>query len=340
MILLDEAVERFNRAGRPYGVRIGPWTRRAKSRTMLAGIETAIAPLELPQELRSFWSKWNPATLRSPALDGFVSLDRMIERREIDCPPCPLVLLPIADWAHARIWIELATSEHPGGRIFHSYHDETELSLWAFGFSGLLDLLSIAFERDAIDDRTGSIHAGQMEQIISKSLDETLPAQMSRRLEGVDRSRFPPHWQQAEGLSEDHYVLQGASHTVDVFLGERSAQDQVVATLVGVYQTSVGGGPLPGCVGTFEDATGTLQVFIPQSTAIVGAVGHDGAVEIDVVAVAPNGAGLNSLSARNDLQRAAHIGLFDYGNDMMQRLFEQMKYLDTSIVVTSMRPIR
>ncbi len=340
MILLDEAVERCNRSGRAYGVRIDPWTRRARARATLAEIEAELLPLELPLELRAFWSTWNPATLRSPAFDGFIPLDQIVERRDIDCPPCPSILLPIADWAKARIWIELASEDHPGGRVFHSYHDESEVSLWGFGMSGLLDLISVAFERDAIDDRTGTIDAHHMEQIIARSLDDVLPRQMPRRLEGTDRSRFPAHWQRAEGLSEDHFVLRGATHSVEGFLDQREMDTQVVATLVGVYQTSVGGGPLHGCIGTFDDGTGSLQVFIPQMTAMVGAVGHDGAVEIDVVAVAPNGADLNSLSARNDLQQAAHVGLFDYGNDMMQRLFEQMKYLDTSIVVTSMRPIR
>ena len=340
MILLDESVDRFNRAGRAYGVRIDPWTRRTKARSILADVEADIYPLELPAELRAFWSRWNPATLRSPALDGFIPLDQIVDRRDIDCPPCPSVLLPIADWTHARIWMELASQDHPGGRVFHSYHDESELSLWAFGMSALLDLISKAFERDAIDDRTGTIHARHLERIISHSLDDVLPRRSPRRFEGADRSRFPAHWKRAEGLSEDHFVLRGASHTVAGFLDQRETDTQVAATLSGVYQTSVGGGPLHGCIGTFEDETGSLQVFIPQMTAVVGAVGHDGAVEIDVLAVAPNGAGLDSLSARADLQRAAHVGLFDYGKDMMERLIEQMKYLDTSIVVTSMRPIR
>lgn len=340
MILLDEAVARCNQAARVYGVRIDPWRRRNRALATIAKIEAEISPLELPSELRSFWSRWNPATLRPPTFDGFIPLDQIVERRQIDCPPCPSILLPIADWTHARIWIELASRDHPGGRVFHSHHDESELSLWAFGMSGLLDLISAAFEQDAIDDRTGSISSRHMERIISASLDETLPRHLPRKVEGVDRSRFPDHWQRAEGLEADHFVLRGPSHSVESFVHLRETQTQVVATLSGVYQTSVGGGPLHGCVGTFHDGTGSLQVFIPQMTAMVGAVGEDGAVEIDVVAVAPNGADLNSLSVRNDLQQAAHVGLFDYGNDMMHRLFEQMKYLDTSVVVTSMRPIR
>lgn len=307
---------------------------------MIADIEASIAPLELPVELRAFWARWNPAALVPPVFDGFIPLDHMVERREIDCPPCPSILLPIADWAYARIWIELASEDHPGGRVFHSYHDESELSLWAFGLSGLLDLIAESFEQDAIDDRAGTFHVGQVERIIRCSLDETVPPGMPRRFEGVDRSLFPAHWQRAEGLADDHFALRGATHTVESFLDEREVDTHVVATLMGSYQTSVGGGPLQGCVGTFEDFTGSLQVFVPQVTAMAGAVGDDGAVEIDVMSVAPNGAGLNSLTARTELQRAAEGGRLDYGKDMVQRLFEQMRYLDTSIVVTGMRPVR
>ena len=340
MILLDEAVERCNRSGRAYGVRIDPWRRRARSRHLIAEIEANIFPLELPDELRSFWSRWNPATVVRPAFDGFIPLEHMVERREIECPPCPSILLPIADWSYSRIWFELAGREHPGGRVFHSYHDESQLSLWGFGISGLLDLISCAFERDFIDDRSGTIDARRMEQLVARSLDDMLPAHSPRRFDGVDRSRFPTHWQSAEGLGRDHFALRGASHTVEGFRIARETHAQVAVTLVGTYETSVGGGPLHGCIGTFEDVSGAIEVFVPQVTAMTGAVGDDGAVEIDVVAVASNGSGLSSLSAKQDLQRVVAAGLTDAGNDMIMRLFDQMKYLDTSVVVTAMRPIR
>lgn len=340
VILLEEAVTRLNRAGRPYGVRLDPWARRTRARSLIEKIEAHIWPLQLPVELRAFWASWNPGTLREPVFDGFISLERMIERRSIDCPPCPEILLPIADWTNARIWFELATDDHPGGRVFHSHHDDSEVRLWAFGVSALLDLVSTALERDAINDRVGGLDARSFERIVAESLDATTPSDVPRVLDGVDRSRFPAHWQFAEGLSIDHFSLRGASHTVESLLTERQSKTQVGGTLVGTYQTDVGGGPLQGCIGTFEDRTGSLQVFVPQLTAMAGAVGDHGAVEIDVVAVAPNGDDLDSLSVRNELLQAARGGFFDYGNDMMQRLFEQMKYLDTSIVVTGMRPIR
>ena len=56
--------------------------------------------------------------------------------------------------------------------------------------------------------------------------------------------------------------------------------------------------------------------------------------------VAPQGIGVESLEARNDMQRAADMGVADMGNDVVLRLAEQMKNLDTSIVVTGLRPIR
>ncbi len=340
MILLDEAVDRFARAARAYGVRLDPWKRRGRAQTLISEVEAAISPLLLPAELRAFWSSWNPATAQPPVFDGFIPLDQIAERYEIDCPPCPAILLPIADWTHGRVWIELATGAHPGGRILHSYHDESEVTLWTFGISGLLDLVSLAFEQDFIDDRTGSIDPQRMESIIESALDESLPEGSARRFEAVDRSLFPSHWQRAEGITSDHFALRGESHTVSSFRLAREVGDHVSATLVGTFQTSVGGGPLHGCVGTFEDSTGSLQVFVPQVTAVHGAVGRGGAVEIDVVAVAPNGSALDSLSAKRDLEHVVAGGLLNYGNDMIIRLFEQMKYLDTSIVVTALRPIR
>lgn len=340
MILLNEAIERFNRAAHAYDVRISKWSRRAKVCEHIAEIDEALSPLKLPAELRAFWARWDPSSIRQPAFDGFIPLHHMVERREMESPLSPAVLLPIADWTHSRIWMELASGDHPGGRIFHSYHDENEVSLWGFGMSGLLDLMSDAFERDLIDDRTGGFHERHFSAVVKRSLDSAIGDDVPRRLEGVDRSQFSPHWLRGEGLAPDHFALRGTTHTVRSFRLERETSPQLRATLVGTYETSVGGGPLQGCVGTFSDDTGQLQVFVPRMTGLSGAVGFEGAVEIDVLAVAPNGTDLESLSAKADLQRAANVGNYDYGNDLIVRLFEQMKYLDTSIVVTGLRPIR
>jgi hypothetical protein len=340
MILLDEAVERFNRAGAPYGVRVAPWRRRAKFRQHLEEIEADLGHLSLPAELWAFWMRWDPASVLWPTFDGLIPLHQIVERREIEYPPCPAVLIPIADWTHARIWVELASDDHPGGRVFHSYHDESEVSLLSFGISGLLDLLSTTFERDLVDDRTGSLHDRHFFAVVKRSLDDLIGPSADRRFEGIDRTQFAPHWLHAEGLSSEHFALRGADHTVQSFRLQREASPQLTATLVGTYETSVGGGPLQGCVGTFTDETGSLQVFVPQMTGLAGAIGDGGAVEVDLLAVAPNGADLNSLSAKSDMQRAAGVGLYDYNNDLIIRLFEQMKYLDTSIVVTGLRPIR
>ena len=340
MILLDEAVERFRSAGKPYDVLVAPWKRRSKHRRHLSAIEQHLAPLRLPDELQAFWSTWNPESIGWPIFDGFIPLDHVIERREMEYPQAPAVLLPIADWSHARIWIELSSRTHPGGRVFHSYHDETEASLWAFGVSGLLDLISTALERDLIDDRTGGLHGPHFAAVVKRSLDSTIGTDLPRRIELIDRTTYSDHWLQADGLDSDHFALRGATHTIQAFRLEREAVRQITATLVGKYETSVGGGPLQGCVGTFSDDTGSLQVFVPQMTGLAGAVGAGGAVEIDVLAVPSNGTDLGSLSARSDLQQAADSGRVDFGNDMIVRLFEQMKYLDTSVVVTGLRPIQ
>ena len=181
-------------------------------------------------------------------------------------------------------------------------------------------------------------HSQRRPDLLNQSTHK--PERTAPSHEAIDRTAFSDHWLQAEGLGHDHFTLRGATHTVRSFRLQRETSAQVTATLVGTYETSVGGGPLRGCVGRFTDETGSLQVFVPQITGLSGAVGEGGAVEMDILAVAPNGTDLSSLSAKDDLQRAANIGLYDYENDMIVRLFEQMKYLDTSIVVTGLRPIR
>ena len=117
MILLHEAIERFNASARPYGLRVSPWRRKARAARLVGEIERSIAPLELPPELRNFWLSYDPSTVVRPALYGFIPLQVAQRRRNLDCPPAPSALFPIADWAHSRVWIELATEDHPGGRL-------------------------------------------------------------------------------------------------------------------------------------------------------------------------------------------------------------------------------
>ena len=289
----------------------------------------------------AFWTKWDPSTIGPPALEGFLPLERIADCRRLDCPPCPLILLPIADVHGGRVWVELASAGHPGGRIFHSAFDESVATLWAVGLSDLLDSLSCAFERDAIDERSFSIDAEELGRIIDDRLDQTLAPGVDRQVEAIDRSRQPSHWQRAEGLDSSHFALRGSSHTVAEFDAARHGGGAgEPATLVGTYRDSVGGGPLRGNVGEFADATGSLQVFVPESTLRLGAIGAGGLVEIDAVAMRRNGIGIDTMSARAELQLAASLGTSEVSNELLGRLAEEMSRLDTSVIVTAMRPIR
>lgn len=340
MILVDEAIERLNFSGRPYGVSIRPWSRRSKHRRHIGEIEEAIAPLRLPMELRSFWNTWDPSTVQWPCLEGFIPIHALLEQRERERPIAPAILLPIADWANTRLWIELASASHPGGRIFRGEDNDSHVDLWAFGMSGLFDLLALAFERDLVDTARGGLHRTHLEALATREVREFVSASAPRRIESVDRSRFPAHWLSADGLPPDHFNLRGPSHTVDEFKTDRQANPGVRATLRGYYSNTVCGGPIRGCVGTFHDDSGEIQVFVPLLAGLAGAIGQDGEVELDVLSFTPHGSELDQMSARNDMQVAADMGVSDLGNDVILRLTEQLKDLDTSIVVTGLRPIR
>ena len=75
MILLEEAIARFNRAAHPYGTGVSTWRRVNKPGRLLAEIEQEIAPLTIPVELRAFWHRYNPGSINPPALEGFIPLD-------------------------------------------------------------------------------------------------------------------------------------------------------------------------------------------------------------------------------------------------------------------------
>ncbi len=340
MILVDEAVKRLNTAGRGYGAVITPWSRRSKHRRTINEIEELVAPLQLPLELRSFWNTWDPGSAKWPCLDGFVPLDELAERYERERPLSPAVLLPIAGWGLSIIWVELGTATHPGGRVFRSNDDETFVDLWSFDLSGFFELLAGAFERELIDDVTGSLHRSHLEALATSHVREHVSALSPRRIESIDRSRYPAHWLSAEGLPADHFAIRGPSHTVAEFIEARIDNPQVRATLHGHYENTICGGPIRGCIGSFRDDTGEIQVFVPLLAGLTGAIGRDGEVELDVLAFAPGGTSFDGLSAKDDMQLAADMGVADLGNEVVVRLAAQMANLDTSIVATGLRPIR
>ena len=341
MILLDEATARFTSASRPYGVRFRRWSRLADPRQHLDRIQDEIRPLGLPDELAAFWSTWDPSTIGPPVLDGFIPLSRVVAERRLDCPPCPLILLPLAHVYDGRVWVELATSVHPGGRIFHSSFDDSVAHLWAVGISDLLDVLSVALECDAIEDRAATIDPVRLSRFIDERLDSVLAPGVPRRFEGMDRSRQPEHWRRAEGLTDEHFRLRGRTHTVsELEAARRRGGIGEPATMVGTYRDSIGGGPIRGTVGVFDDHTGSVQVFVPQATTVSGAIGSGGRVEIDVVAMRPEGNAIEAMSTRAELQLAASLGAVDVSTDLLRRLAEEMSRLDTSVIVTAMRPIR
>lgn len=340
MILIEEAVQRFNLAGRPYGVTVRPWSRRSKHVRKIQNIEEQLSPFQLPLELRSFWNDWNPDSIQWPCLDGFIPLDGVLERRNRERPISPAILLPIAQWTESTIWIELATKSHPGGRVFRGGLDDTHVDLWAFGISGLLDLLALGFEQDLIDARHGGYEDSHLEALATRHVREHVSRVSPRRIEATDRSQQPDHWMAAEGLSPEHFELRGATHTVESFIKAREQDPELRATLRGYFQNTICGGSISGCVGTLTDDTGTLQVFVPLVADLTGAIGRDGDVEIDVFSLSSVSHELDHSGIRRELRRVTSTRQKDLGREAVTRLSEQLRDLDTTIVVTGLRSIR
>lgn len=341
MILIAEAVERFNTAGREYGVRVRPWSRRkTKASKAVSDIEKLIAPLELPLELRSFWNQWNPASIEWPCLDGFLALESIPERRLRELPISPTILLPIADWTNSQIWIELASEGHPGGRIFRGGNDDTHVDLWSFGLSGLLEMLALGFEQDMIDERLGGLHCSHLEALATRQVREHVSSLSPRRIEAIDRGQFPDHWLEAEGLTKDLFELRGATHTVASYKEARQSEPEIRATLRGHFQNTICGGNITGCVGSLTDDTGTVYIFVPLSQELTGALGRDGEVEVDVISLSSSGEDTDYFHARAELGRVAATRRHELGREAVVRLTRQLRELDTTTLATGLRSIR
>lgn len=198
MILLEVAASRFATAACPYGVTCEPVLSLRDSIAAVAGLNSALTPLSLPDELRAFWTWWDPEDLRAPALDGFFSAEEGLARRETLLGiGYPASLIPFAAYGRGLVWMELQSDDHPGSRVYHGSFNDPELHLWTIGVSGLLDLLTECLQRAGVISWEPDRHrldAGVFADVLSDHhIDLGAPAG-DWAVPLADPRKWPAHW--------------------------------------------------------------------------------------------------------------------------------------------------
>ena len=152
MILLDAAASRFEELTRPFGLSCEANQLMRNIVPKIRSANRALGPMQLPPELRDFWTWWDPEDFRSPAVDGFFSIDHALMKRDsMVALGYPAHLIPVAAFGKGVLWMELRSEEHFGSRIYYGAFASSDLELWTIGISGLLELVNATIELGGVN---------------------------------------------------------------------------------------------------------------------------------------------------------------------------------------------
>lgn len=339
LILLEEAIERYSFAAGDFGIRPVRRRKHRQAARQIADLERRLPGLRIPEELRGLWMGWTPESFGSLFFDGLYRLDEVLGIHDRDAAVgFPRLCLPLAYIEKAGVWIELETTSHPGGRVYHTYYEEGLLKLWCVGLSDLFHLVSETIERGGVNESVSTrpfLDFGVFETARLELTSELLAMPDEWRVGIGDKSAWPRHWREADGVDDEKLELRGRSHTVAEFDQARE-RGRITGTLVGEITGLVAGGPVDGTVANFTDETGSIQVYasVEVERAIVGLeVGVRR--EIDVIGE-PSARGLRPDRGTRDFMLRRD---FEELSANQLRLLEQMRKLDISVAVTAVRPI-
>jgi hypothetical protein len=272
---------------------------------MLERIATAIAPLRLPADLRRFWERIDPPTLRAevfPTLRGPRFALESWQREREEFPQLPAILFLIGYESWSCVSVELDGMESVGGALFQWGLADGDFHL---GYHRLGDWLARvaelvragSYERHARRDGSASLRIvdewDEMRFAALRAGGLTHPIYGEADSVARDPLDWPAHWQRAAGIESADIAARGASHTVAELLSSDPASE-VRATIVGRVLTLAGG--VDACV-RVSDGTETITVLCPAAVTALGPVVGE-SFEFDVV-VAP-GARRRSSEAEVD----------------------------------------
>jgi hypothetical protein len=257
---------------------------------VLEQIATAIAPRRLPGDLRRFWERIDPRTLRVdvfPTLcePEFALQSWQREREEFPQLPAILFLAGYESWSCMSV--ELDGVDSVGGALFQWSLEDGDFHL---GYHGLGDWLARiaelvragSYERQAHEDGSVSLQiADEWDEIRSAALragGSIHPIYGEATAVPRDPLDWPAHWQRAADIESSDIAARGATATIAELLASDPASEQR-ATIAGRVLSLAGGADVSVRV---SDGTETITVLCPAAVTTFGPIVGE-SFEFDVV---------------------------------------------------------
>lgn len=244
--------------------------------SQLEELEAAIAPMRLPSDVRRFWQRVDPATLRADTYPRLHGPDFALHCWRTGLAAYqPAALVQVAYSSHQCMSVELDIGEIAGGALFEwnlvdgDFHRRfNRLGEWLVCIAALIE--SGSFRR--FDSSSGPWLLVSPPELESAELDrppapEPHPVYGTAVSVGRDILDWPAHWQRAAGLRPADLKPRGATHTIAVLLSS-SPTTHVRGTIAARVIALMSQGAWTRA--RVDDGTAAIDIACPPATALLG----------------------------------------------------------------------
>jgi hypothetical protein len=310
----------------------------------LDAVAEAVAPYELPDELRRYWSRVDPEKLAVrlfPALLGPASsleLQRVADEFPVPLGP-PRLLFVIGYMDHVHRSIELATEWSEGGTIMRWQWVDGG---YRIAYRSLADLLEVVAE--LVSERAFELVADIV--YVASDAEE---AKQRARLQRADPhplygdtaaipaevESWPAHWLAASGIDLRDREPLGATHTIAELVeaaGEGTASGRIAGTIV--RAAGIGTDHLI----LVDDGTRQLDVWCPSGTSPWTPV-HGRRFEFEITIDGPVPPPLDFDTGHAELQGNALAGRVEETFAAAEAFLSRLQRHRAPAVASDMRPL-
>jgi hypothetical protein len=264
---LDAAVDRLDDA---LGAAGFPGLSAPRDSSSLEGIAEAVAPFELPPDVRRFWERVDPTSISVSSYPMLVDPHTALEIRRADIDAgasLPLLLLPIAYSSHVHDSVELVSEWAVGGTVFRWAWDEEAFQIAYRSIVDLIDVIRELVEEGALERGEGWAHlsseAEEEKRLGRLRTADRIAAYRETAEIPMRIEAWPEHWLAANGIDLQDRMPLGATHTIQelVAAAEKGpAEGRIAGTVVRLV------GSARGALVLVEDETGSLEVWCPTES--------------------------------------------------------------------------
>jgi hypothetical protein len=341
---IDSAVDRLDDALRRAGL---PPLEPATDEVSLEDVDAAVAPYELPGDLRRFWERVDPSSLAVRTFPDLLAPAAALKLRQAELDETsagfplgpPPLLCTIAYASSVSLSVELGSARGLGGTIFRWAYDEPGFRIEYRMLADLFDVLTELVSEDALEHNGGFVFLpdGADEAKRLERLRHAGPhplygdaPEVSGRLED-----WPEHWLEASRIDLESRVPLGTTHTIDELV-TAAAAGPVTGRIAGTVTRFVGIGR--DAVVLVDDGTRPVDVWCPAGTSPWGPV-HRGRFEFEVTLEGPVPAPLELEGGIRRISMHTRAWKTPEEDAAVEAFFGELERHRPSAVATDIRPL-